>query len=139
MQCLVYVSAACGRPQDLDLGSILQQSRRNNAADGITGMLLYAQGNFMQALEGEAAVVERVYQRISCDKRHRRVTLLDRFEIAARQFPNWSMALSSLGDLSPEDQADCVASLTQWSAEPDVRAITGEIQTLLGSFMKSMR
>ena len=139
MLCLVYVSAVTGRSEHFDIGEILQQSRRNNAVDDVTGMLLYADGNFMQVLEGEASAVERVYQRIARDKRHSRVTQLVRFDTEERQFANWSMALRTLGDLSPEDQVDCVNSLTKWSAEPDLPEISAQVKTLLGSFVKSMR
>ncbi|MEE2915447.1 MAG: BLUF domain-containing protein, partial [Pseudomonadota bacterium] len=65
---LVYISSAIGR---VDGDAVLAVSRRNNARDGITG-LLYADGRrFLQVLEGERAAVERAYQRIAADPRHR--------------------------------------------------------------------
>jgi hypothetical protein len=50
---LVYVSQAKYLFQETELKDILDISRRNNIARGITGMLLYDDGGtFIQALEG---------------------------------------------------------------------------------------
>ena len=67
MLCLVYVSAAKNQLPDFDVGEILRQSRNNNAKQGISGILLYSDGNFMQALEGEKEAVEQTFARISRD------------------------------------------------------------------------
>lgn len=86
---LVYISSAVGAP---DTRPILDASRRNNARDGVTG-LLYADGRrFLQALEGPADVVERAFLRISVDARHRALVVLSRREVAAREFGQWTMA-----------------------------------------------
>ena len=53
MIALVYVSAARKLFDEAELSALLTQCRANNARLGVTGVLLYADGNFMQALEGE--------------------------------------------------------------------------------------
>ncbi|HNJ76842.1 MAG TPA: BLUF domain-containing protein [Azospira sp.] len=55
---LIYVSTAQGELDDVDLDRIMDSSVRRNTAARITGMLLYAGGNFMQVLEGEEADVD---------------------------------------------------------------------------------
>ena len=87
------------------VADILRVSRRNNAADGITGALLYDDGNVLQVLEGPAEAVARTYGRIQDDPRHRRVlTFLDR-PAEERMFPDWSMGLVRADALSDEDRA----------------------------------
>ena len=54
-------------------------------------LLLYADGNVMQVLEGEKAVVLELFQTIKLDKRHSGIFVLVEQEIAARQFASWSM------------------------------------------------
>jgi len=49
---LVYVSSATELFSDTQLENLLLRSRQNNSTLGITGMLLYKDGNFMQCLEG---------------------------------------------------------------------------------------
>ena len=86
---LVYISSVVGTP---DVGAILALSRRNNARDGITG-LLYADGvRFLQALEGPKEMVEATFARIHADPRHRAVVLLSRRTVETREFGPWKMA-----------------------------------------------
>ncbi len=63
-------------------------------------MLLYKNGNFMQALEGEEQAVLNLYAKIFQDERHSGVLTLLQTTIPARQFPNWSMGFRDLN--SPE-------------------------------------
>ena len=52
MKRLVYVSAATVPFTDAALAQLLNISRKNNVAAGITGMLVYRDGDFLQILEG---------------------------------------------------------------------------------------
>ncbi len=86
-----------------DLRVLLATSRKNNAELGVTGMLLYKDGNFMQVLEGEEVAVRRLYARIAADPRHgSEITLQEGFS-EGRQFPDWSMGFRDLN--SPEERA----------------------------------
>ena len=71
---------------------ILLVSRRNNEAAEITGALLFSDTNFSQVLEGPRADVERLYETLNHDPRHKDLLLLLSEPLAARQFPDWSMA-----------------------------------------------
>jgi hypothetical protein len=90
MRQLLYASNTSRDVSDAWLDDILAASRRNNAPAGITGMLLYVEGGFMQVLEGEEEAIAAVYARICNDKRHWNAqVLLDRQ--APRAFGDWSM------------------------------------------------
>ncbi|WP_375424882.1 BLUF domain-containing protein [uncultured Friedmanniella sp.] len=98
---VAYVSSASQLLTTEQLEELLVTSRRNNEARGLTGALLYQDGNFIQVLEGEQSVVEDLYNRIAIDPRHRQVIVLVRGTTAERQFGEWSMAYSDLsGSLS---------------------------------------
>lgn len=89
---IVYVSTAT-RSLNLEaLEEMLEVSRRNNQRDGITGMLLYVEGNFMQAIEGAPDRIGDLYQRLHRDPRHHAVTTLVDEPLAHRHFAQWSMA-----------------------------------------------
>lgn len=77
-------------PPDELLG-LLTQCHRNNPAKGLTGMLLFGNGTFLQAIEGEAAVVDALVAKIAQDPRHKGMKILRRDEITARQYSDWSM------------------------------------------------
>lgn len=96
MYQIVYVSSATVPFPTADLLALLDKSRTNNARAGVTGMLLYRDGNFMQVLEGEEAAVRATYDRIEADPRHRGSLVLLRGQVPGRQFPDWSMGFRDL-------------------------------------------
>ncbi len=95
---LLYVSSATRPLSQDDLKSILEVSQKNNAKYGITGILLYKEGHFMQVLEGGEMLVKLVYAKIANDGRHENVVTLLEDETETRQFPNWTMGFFDLND-----------------------------------------
>ena len=100
MLSLVYASSAVKLFSEAELVEILKQSRENNLEADITGMLLYKDGNFIQALEGPDGAVEAVYESIKKDPRHRNIILLGKDPIKERQFSDWSMGFQDLNKLT---------------------------------------
>jgi hypothetical protein len=98
---LMYASRANAALTDGDLAAILKASREHNPAEGITGLLCYADGIFMQVLEGGRNAVNARYKHIVEDKRHREVVLLGYEEIIERGFPGWTMGQVNLHRLNP--------------------------------------
>lgn len=114
---IVYISTATGA---IDTATILATSRRNNARDGLTG-LLYTNGKrFLQVLEGEPANVERALARIDADPRHRAMVVLSSRDVTAREFGAWAMAERVAGDDADAFVARVRALIAQ--AAPSVRA-----------------
>ena len=74
------------------LEKIMAVSRRNNRKLGVTGALCHSPRGFLQILEGPAAAVNELYNRIVRDPRHADVTLLEYVKVPYREFENWSMA-----------------------------------------------
>jgi hypothetical protein len=99
MHRLFYSSAAAAPFSDAELTELLAVARVNNGRLGVTGMLLYHDGSFLQALEGDENVVESLYARISRDKRHQRVVTLLRSSADARYFDQWQMGFASMNTL----------------------------------------
>ena len=95
---LIYSSVAVSAVSDAELQELLITSRRNNARNNITGMLLYADGAFFQAIEGEEQAVLSLYERLTRDKRHHSQTLIIREPIAKRAFADWAMGCANLTD-----------------------------------------
>ena len=93
---LIYVSSAVKLMGDEELLLLLEQSREKNLRLGITGMLLYKGGNFMQMLEGEKQAVLELYDTIKKDSRHKDVTTIVTDEIDERNFENWSMGFHNM-------------------------------------------
>jgi hypothetical protein len=92
---LIYLSDLVDRQESL-LADILQSAARHNQRDGITGMLLYAEGNFLQVLEGDSVAVQATFARIAKDPRHSNITVLLQEALAQRHFAQWSMGYKQL-------------------------------------------
>ncbi len=93
---LIYASVATQDVGTAELTALLQKSRETNERLGLTGMLLFSEGNFFQVLEGEGTAVNQLYEKIIRDKRHAQCTLIIREPIAKRSFGNWSMGFSRI-------------------------------------------
>lgn len=87
---LIYMSTMLGESEH-ELGAIWESSARRNQLNGVTGMLLYYGGGFIQVLEGEEAAVMETYGRICKDLRHHDVTCMSNVEVPKRHFDTWSM------------------------------------------------
>ncbi len=91
----VYLSRASDDFDEKDIESIVETSRRNNTRDGVTGMLLYKDGRFLQILEGDEAKVKQIADRIEADPRHAELTVI--FDGQMPQlFTDWSMGYANL-------------------------------------------
>jgi FAD-dependent sensor of blue light len=100
LQQLIYTSSAIKAFTETQLSFLLLNARKNNQALGVTGILLYDAGAFLQVLEGEAATVAALYHRIERDPRHTRVSKVLTVDIAARSFGEWSMAFVATKDIA---------------------------------------
>lgn len=90
---LIYCSQA-RVPTDnlLALSAILSVASRNNARDGITGLLAVSGGDFIQVVEGPADRVRALMARIAGDPRHADIVVLDEQRVSGRLFSDWAMA-----------------------------------------------
>lgn len=80
--------APCG---DATLNAILDSARRHNVANGVSGVLLFHRGRFVQAIEGERDPVAETYARIVNDTRHENCVPLGVERIDERTFGDWTM------------------------------------------------
>ncbi len=110
MYQLIYVSSSTGaftREKFLDLAFVMSSQ---NAKIGITGMLVFKDGNFMEVLEGEESAVKELFGKITVDSRHTLVSVIQEGEISAREYPSWAMTFY---DPSTE-KYEHVGSPIQW-------------------------
>jgi hypothetical protein len=87
---LLYASRALDTSPDA-IESILHQSRNHNPSTGVTGVLCYGGGIFLQAIEGGRMAISALYGHIQRDPRHKDVVLLQYEEISERRFSGWTM------------------------------------------------
>jgi len=100
---LVYRSEAIRPMRETDLRELLRQARGKNHRLGLTGVLLYKAGGFLQVLEGDEDTVRALYATVREDPRHDDVETLLTTRADRRLFPGWSMGLDNL-DAVPADE-----------------------------------
>ncbi len=98
---LLYVSRSVNPESPEATESILESSRSHNLSHGITGVLCYGGGIYLQALEGGRKQVNDLYTLIVKDARHKDVVLLHYEEISERRFGGWTMGQVRLDKLNP--------------------------------------
>lgn len=144
MISIVYTSTASQPFRSSALEHLLTTCRRSNAERGVTGMLLYRDGRFIQVLEGAADVVDHLLETIRRDRRHHDLRVLLRDAITERRFGDWTMGYrplrESAGDVpagyrSSFDDLDAgsgtetarraLAELTLWFRVRSAPALTG--------------
>ena len=123
---LMYASRAAAAFDREALGAILRRSRHANPELGITGVLCFSQGIFLQVLEGGRSAVNKLYNRIVTDARHTQVELLRYEEIEERRFASWSMGEVDMARLNP-------ALLLRYSEKAvlDPFAVSGKVSMAL--------
>lgn len=75
----------------LELATILEVSDSRNAANGVTGALMFNDGRFAQILEGDRDAVKAIFESIRHDPRHAEVTILSTQTSTVRRFGSWAM------------------------------------------------
>ena len=133
---LIYVSSAVQKMNEEDLIHLLRQSRNRNQKRNITGMLLYADGNFLQLLEGETQDVEEIYEMIVKDERNRGHIVIEKESIQERDFVNWSMAFENLTDEKRKSVEGYSGFLEGRLDAEQITANSNEIVGLLYGFKK---
>lgn len=93
---VLYGSSAVSPMTQEEIDVILEQARRRNAETGVTGILFYLEGNFLQLLEGEDPALSDTYERIKADIRHRNIIKLADGVITERSFGADPMAYRAI-------------------------------------------
>jgi methanogenic corrinoid protein MtbC1 len=138
--CLTYQSRAVSRPSESELAQLVDEARRRNRSLGVTGMLLYENGRFLQTLEGPPAGLQQVWSSICRDRRHREIELLTEHVVSSRLFSDWDLLLYSrdddprrtarTSDLAPHALSHYVASMAQLALDGDDARINARLASI---------
>ena len=118
LHTIIYVSSANHLFPNHELQELLHSARENNRRVGVTGVLLYNDGNFMQCIEGPKKELFELYEKIGKSTRHHGIIELVNESIEEREFGDWDMGfalanapefLSIAGMKSPADTARSLA------------------------------
>ena len=135
MFSIVYSSTATTGFETIDLAELLNECRARNRRIGVTGMLLFEHGRFLQALEGPEHMVRDLMGRIERDPRHEDVRTLAEETIPARRFPDWAMGSGRIDDIEASSLAEYGDALA--ATRVDAPAPSSRMGRLAGWFRAS--
>ncbi|MCX6945221.1 MAG: BLUF domain-containing protein [Opitutales bacterium] len=99
LYCLIYISIPRKpEPTKAELLGILAKARSKNLKAGITGMLLYKKGLYLQVSEGPKHLIRKLYNTLLLDPRHNYLAVVEDGEISKRSFADWTMAFAEALD-----------------------------------------
>jgi hypothetical protein len=73
------------------LNDIARTAHRNNLESGVSGLLIFSEGQFIQILEGDTVEILQLVANIGVDKRNTNLKVLWHGSQRERQFPDWTM------------------------------------------------
>jgi hypothetical protein len=94
MKSILYVSVADPALVSDDIYQLVGNAQQRNAADNVSGIMLYNGLNFLQLIEGDEATIDNCFARINADPRHSGVITLRDETCTVREFPKWAMRYS---------------------------------------------
>lgn len=121
-------------PDESVVNEVLQTALWNNPRKGITGMMLYADGDILQVLEGERSEIESLFARIECDRRHNQIFVVLSERLAARHFPDWSMGYRRIGPAELQQFQHFQKVFQSTPAEVSARARQGVASEVINAF-----
>jgi hypothetical protein len=95
---LLYISSSTLPGNSADIDGIIEESRHNNALEGLTGILWSDGTHFLQVLEGPDESVGATFGRILSDHRHSGIVVLRDAPVEEREFGSWTMVHRRRGD-----------------------------------------
>jgi hypothetical protein len=131
---LIYVSRREAELTDPVLDAIVKRSSERNRARGVTGVLIASGAHLMQLLEGDAPVVDALYDRISADPRHGDVRQLLHKQVRARLYPEWGMKTFDPDADAVLDRGRMSRMIADLQARTNTRDLSVEARILLHDF-----
>ena len=124
MHLIVYMSEYVGNSNSMfsDIGDIITTSKTNNPKHGITGILLYHKGRFVQVIEGEEEDLRALMQKIEKDDRHKDLKYLVDESITERGFDQWNMDFFNLSDKENLDYGQMMEISKLYKKQPLIRS-----------------
>ena len=89
---------------NVDIKHLMDYVKTQNNQLGITGILIYAEGNFFQILEGEQDAILSLFKKIKKDPRHYNIIKMLDKEIYNNAFSEYHSSFTVIADQYSHDE-----------------------------------
>lgn len=136
MHRFIYVRHASKGTSFEDFGDISAKSKINNLRDGLTGVLLWANGTFIQLIEGPKRELDLTIARIEMDIRHSGMMKLSYKKVTEIICVDWAMGCYPMPAAefrsSFTDALDVTETIRKFGEAPDA-----ELDAFFGHFYRN--
>lgn len=136
LQHCLYISESRSANPEAVLENIARVASARNAELGVTGVLFFSGGCFIQFLEGPPHAIDFLLERIERDRRHARFTLLLNQSTPHRIFAAWSMGVFNLDQRCDADANRLRELVEQLKAAEDAVALRSRVLVVLEEFRR---
>ncbi len=116
---ILYCSLLAPQQPPTVVGQIVAQARARNAADGLTGLLVFDGMRFCQHFEGPSRQVLRLLSRLETDPRHTQIRVVYEGPLAQRRYQRFDLGLAQpeeSDDLAEVEKVDGIEALQRFLA-----------------------
>lgn len=110
---IIYCSKLLPEYDLKEVYKILKKARSHNPEVGLSGYLIYADGYFLQVLEGFKAPLDALLKKICDDPRHTDIKIIQECEVKFLDFEKWSMGFANLVEDSSDELKSYMEELDQ--------------------------
>ncbi len=135
---IMYSSEAAPGLAAPELEGMLAESRIRNKAHGISGVLVFVDGAFLQILEGEKGDVLELMARIERDPRHHDIKVFSEQEVDERAFTSWSMAYLGPGAGDVAKWAELEGATTIAGVLASIESNPGRLPGMIVNILKAL-
>lgn len=94
LKTICYMSDSTNDESMLTIKDIYKKAKLNNAKNNISGVLIYHNGNYLQVLEGNENDVNKTYERIAKDTRHKNIIKVINANVEQRIFEDYNFGFT---------------------------------------------
>jgi hypothetical protein len=102
---LLYVSQSTDSLENETQRALREKALLNAGRTGVTGILFYRRGFFMQYLEGPEQVVLDLFRELRGTNRHHNVRVLSRGPLESRLFTDWTVRWVNDEETGPSSES----------------------------------
>jgi len=131
LYCISYVSTITKELNQSQLKELLDNVVHKNLNKGITGILLYNSGNFLQYLEGPEDKVKMLYDKIFKDIRHKDVIAILHKKVEVQYFSGFKAGYSSIIEKNQIRNLKSYLNLLKYLDSKEIKMFTNTVNSFL--------
>ena len=96
LKTICYISDSKQNESIKNLEALYSKAKTNNLKNNITGILIYINNNYLQVLEGYEKTIDKTFEKIYADGRHKNIFKIIETTIEERIFEDYNFGFTTI-------------------------------------------